>query len=59
MESVFCFSSGNSGNQHIISRHLDTTNVLWCDGHVKSLKRDALLTKGTSGAQKFFTVEED
>ena len=26
----------------IVARHLDTTNVLFCDGHVKSLKLDAI-----------------
>ncbi len=29
-------------------RHLDTTNVLWCDGHVKSVKFDALRNSTTS-----------
>jgi len=63
METLFCNSSTNSGNQHIISRHSGTTNVLWCDGHVKAMKRDALMEKSTSGtsagALKYFTVEED
>ena len=26
-----------------VERHLETTNVLWCDGHVKAMKLDALL----------------
>jgi prepilin-type processing-associated H-X9-DG protein len=25
-----------------VERHLGTTNVLWCDGHVKAMKLDAL-----------------
>ncbi|RYX85525.1 DUF1559 domain-containing protein [bacterium] len=29
-------------------RHLETANVLWCDGHVKAMKLTALL-RGTSG----------
>jgi prepilin-type processing-associated H-X9-DG protein len=26
-------------------RHLDTTNILYCDGHVKAVKFDKLLEK--------------
>jgi len=47
----------------ITERHLDTTNVLYCDGHVKSLKLTNLLTKSTSGATagaySYFTPQED
>lgn len=32
----------------VVGRHLDTTNVLFCDGHVKSLKLNALLEKSTT-----------
>jgi prepilin-type N-terminal cleavage/methylation domain-containing protein/prepilin-type processing-associated H-X9-DG protein len=35
-------------NGGAIERHLDTLNVLWCDGHVKSMKGENLL-RGTSG----------
>ncbi|BCM88657.1 hypothetical protein IAD21_00498 [Abditibacteriota bacterium] len=31
-----------------IERHLETINVLWCDGHVKAMKGETLL-RGTSG----------
>ncbi len=31
-----------------IERHLETINVLWCDGHVKAMKGENLL-RGTSG----------
>lgn len=31
-----------------IERHLETIGVLWCDGHVKAMKGETLLT-GTSG----------
>jgi len=30
----------------VSERHLETTNVLWCDGHVKAVKLDALRTSG-------------
>ena len=49
--------------QDIPDRHLDTTNVLFCDGHVKALKLDALVKKSTTtetnGAYSLFTIEED
>jgi len=41
------------------ARHLETTNVLWCDGHVKSIRLEALTALATSGAQKFFTIQDD
>lgn len=54
--------------QNIVERHLDTTNVLYCDGHVKAHKLD-LLAKTTrlvdpiDGATKdvmtIFTIEDD
>ena len=49
----------SSGNQYILARHLETTNVLWCDGHVKSLKVNTLATLGTTGYYKYLTIEED
>lgn len=58
MESLLCVSGG-SQNQHLLSRHLDTSNVLYCDGHVKSQKRNNLMTLGTNGAFKYFTTEDD
>ena len=45
-----------SGN-FIVERHSGMTNVLWCDGHVKSVKLDLLLTKGASGNYSYFTSE--
>ncbi|BCM93661.1 hypothetical protein IAD21_05552 [Abditibacteriota bacterium] len=32
----------------VVARHLDTTNVLFCDGHVKSMKLTSLLEKSTT-----------
>ncbi|BCM88598.1 hypothetical protein IAD21_00432 [Abditibacteriota bacterium] len=40
-------------------RHLDTVNVLYLDGHVKSMKMDALTKVGTSGGYAAFTMEDD
>jgi prepilin-type processing-associated H-X9-DG protein len=38
------------------ARHLDTINVLYCDGHVKASKVEALVP---GGSDKFFTVQDD
>jgi len=46
----------------IIARHLDTVATLFTDGHVKSLRLDALAKKTTIGADKImtaFTVQDD
>jgi len=54
--------------QNILERHLETTNVLFCDGHVKALKLDALaVTKAvfdprdgqTKNVMTIFTIEDD
>jgi len=48
--------------QNIVERHLDFTNVLFCDGHVKALKLDALARTKTIGAEQvmtLFTIEDD
>lgn len=39
----------------MMERHLDTTNVLYADGHVKSSKLDALVKKGADGQYVSFT----
>ncbi|RYX82291.1 DUF1559 domain-containing protein [bacterium] len=48
------------------ARHLDTICILWCDGHVKSMKLDALMTPVTGpvassypNLRKFFTIQDD
>jgi len=46
----------------IVERHLDTTNVWYCDGHVKAVKLDALAKTATSGGITFlpaFTIKVD
>jgi prepilin-type N-terminal cleavage/methylation domain-containing protein/prepilin-type processing-associated H-X9-DG protein len=54
--------------EKIIERHLETTNVLYCDGHVKAMKLDALaatrvFTDPVDGQTKSvmtaFTIEND
>lgn len=43
----------------ILARHLDTTNVVFCDGHVKSTRTDVLLKTNAAGALPIFTIEND
>ncbi len=49
----------------VVFRYTDSTNVIWADGHAKSLKPGAAMTKVTDesqptlGAYKYFTSEED
>ena len=53
----YAASPGNYGV--VVERHTGTTNVLWCDGHVKSVKLDLLATPGTGGVMTYFTCEAD
>lgn len=51
-----------TGNLHAVNadqKHLDTTNVLWADGHVKSMKIDQLFKAGDGGFATYWTVEAD
>jgi prepilin-type N-terminal cleavage/methylation domain-containing protein/prepilin-type processing-associated H-X9-DG protein len=41
------------------ARHLQTTNVLWCDGHVKAVPLDFLRQKTTGSSLKYFTMTDD
>jgi prepilin-type N-terminal cleavage/methylation domain-containing protein/prepilin-type processing-associated H-X9-DG protein len=54
--------------QNIVERHLDTTGILFCDGHVKSLKLDVLakttslvdpVDGSTKNVMTIFTIEDD
>ena len=40
-------------------RHLETANVLFLDGHVKSLRGEVLMTKASDNRLKYFTTEAD
>jgi len=60
--TVAANASGVLQLEKIIARHLETTNVLYCDGHVRSQKLDALAkTKDVNGAPVMtqFTIEDD
>lgn len=50
----------------LIERHSDTCNVVFCDGHVKAMKLDALAktnptppNAAAAGVMSYFSVEED
>jgi len=49
----------DTGEGALVERHLETTNALFCDGHAKSMKSDALLAQSTDGYLKYFTPRED
>lgn len=54
-------------NYGVVERHLEMTTVLFCDGHAKALKIDALTQRGVrltsnyppDGAYRLFTLDED
>lgn len=50
---------GGARNDGLVERHLDTTNILFCDGHVKALKLDALAKRNSNNVMSAFTVEDD
>ena len=57
-------NAGNpNGNTGLPARHLETTVLLFCDGHVKSQRLDSLLrlstTGNTNGMLASFTVQDD
>lgn len=45
----------------ISARHLDTANILFCDGHVKAMKLDALNERSAANntVLKYFTITDD
>jgi prepilin-type N-terminal cleavage/methylation domain-containing protein/prepilin-type processing-associated H-X9-DG protein len=52
-----------NGSDGTAARHLETTNVLWCDGHVKAVQLDLLLenvpgTPVNRQVLKYFTAKE-
>ena len=45
---------------NLVARHLDTANVLWCDGHVKAVRLDYLLKPSSDGnCLAYFTRQAD
>jgi prepilin-type N-terminal cleavage/methylation domain-containing protein/prepilin-type processing-associated H-X9-DG protein len=49
--------AGSEGT--VVERHLSTTNVLWCDGHVKAVKLELLNQRNGSDVLRHFTIEDD
>jgi len=49
---------GGWGDNEVAERHLGTTNVLWADGHVKSVKLDALVAS-RNGVNYLWTAGDD
>ena len=43
----------------VFARHLDTINVLYCDGHVKAQKLVNLCAMNSSGVYSNFTIQDD
>ena len=43
----------------IHENHLETTNVLWCDGHVKAVKLDLLVKTASNGDFTYFSRDLD
>lgn len=41
------------------ARHLETINVLWCDGHVKAVNIPSLMKTGPGGTVSAFTIQDD
>ena len=44
---------------YLVERHPASTVVLFCDGHVKSMRLDALARKNPSGVYAAFTIGDD
>ncbi|BCM93458.1 hypothetical protein IAD21_05349 [Abditibacteriota bacterium] len=49
----------NGTGTDLIARHLETINVLYCDGHVKARKISQLCVRGLSNQLRQFTLEDD
>jgi prepilin-type N-terminal cleavage/methylation domain-containing protein/prepilin-type processing-associated H-X9-DG protein len=57
--SRICDTVGGSETA-ISARHLDTINVLFCDGHVKAVKLNFLMTKNTANnGFRYFSIQDD
>jgi prepilin-type N-terminal cleavage/methylation domain-containing protein/prepilin-type processing-associated H-X9-DG protein len=49
----------NNNFSDIPARHMETINILWCDGHVKAMKLQSLLERAPDGTHRYFSTEED
>ena len=54
-------TGGSSGGSNPTARHLDTANILFCDGHVKSMRLEQLLKASSSNPNtlSLWTAEAD
>lgn len=55
-------TNGASAGSNPIERHLGTTDVLWCDGHVKAMKIDTLAkprNASNANVMSYFTIADD
>ena len=50
---------GWNDNNGLVPRHLETTNILYADGHVKAKNVDSLLKTNAAGYMPAFTIEDD
>lgn len=63
VNSIKTLGTGNLQDGSIVERHLETTNTLFMDGHVKAMKMDEMAKLGAtvngSTLLKYFTPRED
>jgi prepilin-type processing-associated H-X9-DG protein len=52
-------AAGQRNLAQVFERHLDTVVVAFVDGHVKSMKLEALAKPNAAGLLPMFTIEED
>ncbi len=50
---------GDDANKSFVERHLETTNFLYCDGHVKAQKLAAVAQQNAQGIMSAFTIQAD
>lgn len=55
------FSLTQTANEGVYAWHMDTVNVLWCDGHVKAMKLDALNARDPRDplVNRYFSIQND
>ena len=57
--TVFRDATGMERLNRVIARHLETANILWCDGHVKSQRLDSIARTNAAGRIAAFTAQDD
>jgi prepilin-type processing-associated H-X9-DG protein len=50
---------GAGNRASVAERHQQTASVIFCDGHVKSLKLEVLAKKNANQVMSLFTIEDD